>query len=313
VSPPRWPAYLLLVFLFVVWSNSFVAARVLVGEQVPAGQRLGPVAFVVARFVPVALVTWPWLLLSRRRRADVARLLREHGPLIGVLGLISVWVYNLPFAAGQRLVPPGAASLIITLNPVLTFVLAVLLRIERFAALRAAGLALAFAGVWQVVVHGAGREVHGAYLADALLLTLSPLSWALYTVLGKRLLGVASPLLVTYLTLAIASAPTLPIALLHPGMRAAVARWPLERWAAALFLGLACTLLGYWLWNVALRRLPATTVAAFVFLNPPLAILFEWLWLGSAPSWGLLLGGAIVLAGVRLCVAPAREPVSAAR
>jgi drug/metabolite transporter (DMT)-like permease len=305
-STRRWPAYLLLIFLFVVWSNSFVAARVLVGEQVPADQRLEPLPFVVARFLPVALVTWPWLLLSRRRRGEVVRLLREHGPLIVVLGVISVWVYNLPFAAGQRLVPPGAASLIITLNPVLTFLLAVGLRVERFAAVRAAGLALAFAGVWQVVVHGAGREVHGAYLTDALLLTLSPLSWALYTVLGKRLLGVASPLLVTYLTLALASAPTIPIALADAGLRATVARWPVERWAAALFLGLACTLLGYWLWNVALRRLPATTVASFVFLNPPLAILFEWLWLGNAPTWGLLLGGALVLAGVRLCLMPDR-------
>ena len=305
-APRRWPAFLLLVALFVVWSNSFVAARVLVGEQVPADQRLDPLPFVVVRFLPVALVTWPWLLLSRRRRGELARLLREHGPLVALLGLISVWVYNLPFAAGQRLVPPGAASLIITLNPVLTFLLAVALRVERFAAVRAAGLALAFAGVWQVVVHGAGREVHGAYLADALLLTLAPLSWALYTVLGKRLLGVASPLLVTYATLALASAPTVPMALADADLRATLARWPLERWAAALFLGVACTLLGYWMWNVALRRLPATTAASFVFLNPPLAILFEWLWLGSAPSWGLLLGGALVLAGVRLCVLPAR-------
>lgn len=219
-----------------------------------------------------------------------------------VLGLLSVWTYNLPFAFGQRLVPPGAASLIITLNPVLTFALAVFLRQERFAVARALGMGLAFAGVWQVIVHGAGRDLDGAYVLDALVLTLSPLSWALYTVLGKRLLGAASPLVLTYLTLGIASAPTLPLALLHPRLHAAVVRWPAERWVAALFLGLACTMVGYWLWNVALRRLPATTVAAFVFLNPPLAMLFEWLWFGSVPSWGLLVGGALVLAGVYLCI-----------
>ena len=85
--------------------------------------------------------------------------------------------------------PPGAASLIITLNPVLTFVLAVLLRQERFSTARAIGLALALAGVWQVVVYGAGRDLHGAFVAAALVLTLSPLSWSLYTVGAKRLLG----------------------------------------------------------------------------------------------------------------------------
>jgi drug/metabolite transporter (DMT)-like permease len=310
--PRRWPFYLLLLLTFVIWSNSFLAARLLVGEEVPAGERLGPLDFVVARFLPVLLVTWPWLLATRDRRREVARLLREHAPLVVLLGLLSVWAYNLPFAFGQRLVPPGAASLIITLSPVLTFLLAVALRQERFAAARALGLAIAFAGVWQVIVHGAGREVRGAYVLDALVLTLAPLSWSVYTVLGKRMLGAASPLVLTYLMLAISSLPALPFALLRPGLRAAVAQWPAQRWAAALFLGLACTMIGYWLWNVALRHLPATTVTSFVFLNPPLALLFEWLWFGTVPSWGLLLGGALVLAGVYLCVTERRPTPAAA-
>jgi len=306
---PRWPAYLVLLGTFVIWSNSFLAARLLVGEQVPAAERLDPLAFVVARFLPVLVVTWPWLLASRRRRAEVAGLLRDHGAMILLLAALSIWTYNLPFAFGQRLVPPGAASLIITLNPVLTFVIAVLLRQERFSTPRAVGLALAFAGVWQVVVYGAGRDLRGAYVAAALALTLAPLSWSLYTVAAKHLLGgggegggAHSPVVVTYLTLAIGSLPTLPLALLHEPLRAAVVHWQPVRWVAALFLGLACTLLGYSLWNIALERLPATHVTAFVFLNPPLALLFEWLWFGSVPSWGLLLGGSFVLAGVYLCI-----------
>ena len=296
-------AYLVLLLCFVIWSNSFLAARLLVGEQVPAAERLDPLAFVVARFLPVLVVTWGWLLSSRERRAQVVALLREHLGLLIALAVLSIWTYNLPFAFGQRLVPPGAASLIITLNPLLTFVLAMALGQERFSLVRALGLVLAFAGVWQVIVHGAGRELRGAYVGAALVLTLSPLSWAFYTVLAKRLLGKATPLLLTYLTLGIGSLPTLPLAFVHRGLRGAVAHWTPERWAAALFLGLACTCLGYVLWNVALRALPATNVAVFVFLNPPLTLLFEWLWFGTVPAWGLLAGGAMVLAGVYLCIA----------
>jgi drug/metabolite transporter (DMT)-like permease len=314
---PRWPAYLILLGTFLLWSNSFLAARLLVGEQVPAAERLDPLAFVVARFLSVLFVTWTSLLLSRARRAEVTRLLRAHWGTVVLLGALSIWTYNLPFAFGQRLVPPGAAALIITLNPVLTFVIAVLLRQERFSTPRAVGLALAFAGVCQVVVYGAGRDVHGAYVGAALVLTLSPLSWSFYTVGMKHLLEAerrqgreVSPLLLTYLTLAIGALPTLPLALLHQPLQAAAAHWQPLRWAAALFLGLACTLLGYSLWNIALKRLPATHVTAFVFLNPPLALLFEWLWFGSVPSWGLLLGGGFVLAGVYLCIADAGRATS---
>jgi len=46
----RWPAYLILLGTFLVWSNSFVAARLLVGEQVPAAERLDPLAFVAASY-----------------------------------------------------------------------------------------------------------------------------------------------------------------------------------------------------------------------------------------------------------------------
>src|SRR5262249_11350709 len=155
-----------------VWSNSFLAARLLVGEQVPAAERLDPLAFVIARFLPVLVVTWGWLLSSRQRRAEVGALVREHGGLLLALAVLSIWTYNLPFAFGQRLVPPGAASLIITLNPLLTFVLAMALGQERFSVVRALGLVLAFAGVWQVIVHGAGRELRGAYVGAALALTL---------------------------------------------------------------------------------------------------------------------------------------------
>ena len=67
-------------------------------------------------------------------------------------------------------------------------------------------------------------------------------------------------------------------------------------------------MVGFWLWYEALRRLSASRTAAFVFLNPPLALFFEWLWFGRAPASGLLLGGAVVLAGVYLCLLPPRKP-----
>src|SRR3954447_17764778 len=78
-SPGATSAYLVLVLTFLLWSNSFLAARLLVGEEVPLDQRLGPLAFVVARFLPALLVTAPWLLMTRERRAESMRLLRGHG------------------------------------------------------------------------------------------------------------------------------------------------------------------------------------------------------------------------------------------
>lgn len=303
-QPPArrlWPVYLLLVVIFLIWSNSFIAVRALVGDLVPAAERLDPLELVVVRFAPVGLWCLAWFALLPSARREAREIVVSHPLLVPWLGFLNVWAYNLAFAAGHRRVGAGTGSLIITLNPVLTFLLAVLSGQERPTWRRAAGLAIAFGGIYVVVVHGAGRAVESAYLHDALLLLGAPASWAVYTVLSKPLVSRHSPLHLTFLVLGLASLPTLPLALASQTLRAKLALWGGERFGAALFLSLACTLFAFWLWYEALRRLPASKAAAFVFLNPPLALFFEWLWFGRVPAAGLFVGGALVLAGVFLC------------
>lgn len=303
----RRQAYLLLVVTFLLWSNSFIAVRALVGEMVPEALRLSPVEFVVARFVPVALFCLGWFAVLPSARREARAILRERAGLVLLLGALNVWAYNLAFAAGHRRVPAGTGSLVITLNPVLTFLLAVVVGLERATLRKALGLAIAIAGLYVVVVHGAGRAIEPAYLRDALLLGLAPASWATYTVLSKPLVGRWSPVHLTFLTLGLGSLPSFVPLALDGAFRRKVALWGSGPWIAALFLGIGCTLVGFWLWYEALRRIPASTAAAFVFLNPPLALFFEWLWFGRVPAAGLYLGGAIVLAGVWMCVGPLRR------
>ncbi len=293
-------AYLLLVLTFLVWSSSFVATRVLVGEDVPAEQRLDALEFVLARFLPVAVAAWLWLGLDRRARGTARRVVAEQPGRLLLLSLFSVWTYNLAFGFGQNRVPPGTASLVVAGNPTWTFVLTALLGQERPSLRKASGLLVAFAGLYLVVTRGAGRALEPAYWLDAVVLLGAPISWATYTVMSKPVVGRFSPFHLTLITLAVAGLPVLPLAALHPGLWAKVLAWPLERYLAIAFLSIACTLLGYWLWSIALEALPATTASSFTFLNPPLAILSEWLWLGRKPSSGLLLGGLVVLAGVWL-------------
>lgn len=299
-------AYLLLVITFLLWSNSFVAARYLVGDDVPAAERLGPYHFVLARFAPVGLFCLLYFAFSAAARREGRRMLAERPALTVVLGLINVWIYNLAFGEGQHLVAAGTASLIIALSPIFTFVLATAIGQEKPSLMRAAGLLLALCGIYVVVVYGAGRAVEGSYLKGAAILAIAPLSWAFYTVYSKPLFGRYAPLPATFLILGLVSVPAIPLALFDSGLRAHLAMWTPQRFFADLFLAIACTLVGYWFWSEALKRLPASKTAAFIFLNPPLAIFFEWLWLSRRPQPGLLAGGLLVLSGIYLCLRPAK-------
>ena len=194
------------------------------------------------------------------------------------MGFLGVPVYNLAFLHGLKTVPTGTASLIIALNPVFTAVLARIVLKEPFGLRRTLGLALSLAGVFVVIRYGTDKPVDWPYLSSALVLSLAPLGWAFYTVIGRRLPAAADALDTTYALLFVGSLPLLVLAtpslgrnlLAHPGAL-----------GSALYLAVPCTLVAYAGWIWALKRLPAGEVAAFVFLNPPLANLWAWLFEGA--------------------------------
>lgn len=282
-------AHIVLVLTLLIWSFSFLAAARL-------RQDLGLTDALAARFLPVLLGAGLLLLWRRPLRLPRAAWWR-----VVAMGLLGVPVYNLAFLHGLKAVPTGTAALITALNPVFTAVLARVVLKEVFGLRRAAGLVLALAGVFVVVRYGTDKPVDWPYLSSALVLVLAPLSWAVYTVIGRRLPAAADALDTTYALLFVGSLPLLVLAtpalgrglLAHPGAL-----------GAALYLAVPCALGAYAGWIWALKRLPASEVAAFVFLNPPLANLWAWLFQGATLKPPFLLGAAALLAGVAAIVLP---------
>jgi drug/metabolite transporter (DMT)-like permease len=249
-------AHLVLVLAVVAWSFSFLGAARL-------RQDLGLTEALAARFVPV-LIGAALVLLARRP----LRLPHGSWAKIAAMALLGVPGYHLFFLHGMKTVPSGTAALIVALNPVFTAVLARLALGEEFGSRKIVGLVLALAGVFVVIRYGTDRAVDWPYLSSALLLTLSPLCWAIYTVIGR----------------ALASSP--------------------GALGAALYLAIPCSLLAYAGWIWALKRVPAGDAAAFVFLNAPLANLWAWFLEGATLRPPFVLGALVLLVGVAAIVLP---------
>jgi len=280
-------AHLVLVLTILTWSFSFLAASVL-------RQHVGLTEALAARFVPVFVGAAAFLLVRRP-----LRLPRAAWPKVVAMGLLSVPVYNVFFFHGLKTVPTGTAALVIALNPVFTAVLARVFLGEPFGRRHVAGLLLAMTGVFVVIRFGTDKAVDWPYLSSALLLALAPLSWAVYTVVGRTLPAGADPVDTSYALLFVGSLPLLVFA------RPPTARLLLSSpgaLGAALYLAIPCTLLAWVSFLWALKRLPAGEAAAFIFLNPPLANLWAWLFEGAVLRPPFLVGAAILLSGVGLIV-----------
>ena len=282
-------AHAVLLLTLLVWSFSFLAAARL-------RQSMGLVDSLAARFLPVVLGAGLALLVRRP-----LRLPRSSWGKVAAMAVLGVLAYNLFFFHGMKTVPSGTAALVIALNPVFTAVLARLVLGEAFGLRKTLGLLLSLAGVVVVIRFGSDKPVDWPYLSSALLLALAPLSWALYTVIGRRMPAAADALDTTYALLFVGGLPLLAFA--TPQLARTLA-FDTGALVAALYLALPCTLFGYAAWIWALKRLPAGEVAAFVFLNPPLATLWAWLFEGQPLRTPFVIGALVLLVGVAAIVAP---------
>jgi len=291
--------------LFLAWSNSFVAVSFLLGRE-GVEARFDWISLTVARFLPAAVVMAPYVLFFRCRESWT--ILKGHPVRLLVAGLLAVPSYNLALYYGQQHgVPAPIASVTTTLAPLFLMVLSALFLGERLTWRRAGAFAVALTGV--VLIGRAKQETPGdvPYSLSVLVLALAPLSWSLYTVISKPLTGRVSSVLWTYLSVMVGTVPLLFVLPFRGGPE--MAALDATGWGALLFLSLLCTVLGYALWMVLLRHLPASTLGFTVFLNPPLTTASKWglsLLLPAMFTFRVLpmewVGGGVVLTGLLLAV-----------
>ncbi len=285
--------HLALLMTAVIWGGNFAAMKYLIDA-------LGPVDVMVVRCLAGALFFLAVLSLAgrplpRMRPVDLLRL-----ALLGVLGVTTM---NLAMAYGMHRISAALASLIMTSNPIFTAVISLFLTGERLTRRKVGGIATATAGFLIVLLFGSpgGAQLDINELTGVLIILMAPLAWACYTVLSKPLLATYPSLHVAAYAVIAGGLVFLPVALLfeHDLPRRVVdLGW--HGWTSVLYVSLMALVVAYILWYWGLRALTPSQTAVYSYLVPVFGILAAWLVLGSPPTAFLLLGGAVIVAGVVL-------------
>lgn len=279
-------AHLSLFAVVVIWAGSFSVIKALLDDGVPAGD-IAILRYAIAA-PGFAFILWRARGLPGLTRGDAARVL--------VAGLLIVVGYHVFLNVGTRYTTSGIAALIVALAPAMTLVLAFALGLDRIRARHVVGLAVAFAGAAIAVGLGSGNELSFASAKGPLIIVGAPLSFALYNVILKPLLG-------RYDLLALTAATSLVgIVGLAPLVRRSTVETAVDISAAdaarLVYLGVLATLLGYILWNVGLRGIGPTRAVAYTYAISPLAVTIGALALGETVTPWLVLGGALVVGGI---------------
>jgi drug/metabolite transporter (DMT)-like permease len=180
----------------------------------------------------------------------------------------------------------------------MTLILAVILGLDRIHLRHVVGLAIAFAGVAIVVAFGSGSDLSFESAEGPLIVIGAPLSFALYNVILKPLLGRHDLLALTAATSLVGIIGLVPFA------RGSTVDTMVDASAAEaallLYLGLLATLLGYILWNVGLRGIGPTRAVSYTYAISPLAVVIGAIVLDETVTPWLVIGGALVIGGIVL-------------
>jgi drug/metabolite transporter (DMT)-like permease len=281
---------------------SVVATRVAV-QSVP------PLSLAVMRYAQGGLILGVCLLLLARSQLRVRR---QDLLTLTLLGTLLFAAFPFLFNAGLRLTEASRGSLMLATVPVWSALLARLSGQERLVKRQIIGLVLATGGVAVAVAErGLDWQAHGAALVGDSLILVAALCGAAYGVLVKRISGRYSALTVTAYAMLIGTLVLLPAALAE-GLPATIGNLDRQTLMLVLFLGVLGGAVVWYLYGFALSKLTPTQAAVYVNLNPLSAMILATMLLGERVTGPMLLGFAMVLAGVVLMNLPwpKRVPVA---
>ena len=291
-------AYLVLFVANLVFATSYSVTRVVLSDVPPA--TLGLARSVIGA---VILVAWAWRGIRTSRISSPG----DHGRIasMGVVG------FALAFGLGNWGIAYSTASnaaLLITVEPASLLLLSPLLLRERLSRREASGAALALTGTVIVVVNGIPgftQSIAPHWRGD-LLLILSGVAYAAYSLFGRGVLVRYPVLVVTAWSIVWGALAMAPLAWLE--WRAGlVPRWSAGALVGTLYLGVVITALGYAVWNWCLERLGASRTGIFVNVQPLAGALIGVWWLREPLTVFTVVGAAAILAGLHLTVKAGRR------
>jgi drug/metabolite transporter (DMT)-like permease len=224
-------------------------------------------------------------------------------PIRDAVRLAIVGIVGFGISVGAQFVATDLSTsmntvVITSASPVFALVFAWLILREKLSVVRFVAVGIALVGVL-FVLDLSQFDLRSEVLVGNLVAVFAAVTWALYSVLVRRVSRNFGTLTITcYVALgglimatplALAELATTPVPPLNVNHLLGVA-----------YLGIVATALSTWLWNRAFALVEAGIASLFIFAQPLVGVILSAVLLDQPITAGLLLGGALIAAGVFL-------------
>ena len=262
-----------------------------------------PFGFIMLRVGGAAIIFWLIGLFQSDRtiqREDISRLIAAS-----IFGMV---INMLLFFKGLSLTTPINSSVIVTLSPLLVFVLSAILIREKITWLKALGVLIGLGGAVSLIIFGKQTTFNAPNipLGNALII-VNALSFGMYLIVVRPLTRKYKTITLMKWLFLTAFVINFPITF-NEFSQVEWSNLPFSAIWRMGFVVLGTTCLTYLLNTYALRHLSASTIGVFVYLQPVIAIFYAILSGADQLTLTKILAGIAVFAGVFMVTKnPARK------
>ena len=278
---------IVLIFVALAWAGSFIVVN-------KATEEIDPIALGFLRFVVSTPVMILYLLISKR---DL-HIPRKELPSLIVLGLSGVTFLYLTQFTGIHYTNASTASVLINTNVIFIALLSFFFLQEILNKRKIAGISLSFLGVIIIIISNNSLEEFSAnnlFIIGSVLIILCAFCWAVYSIVGKRLLKTYDMFTVSTYAFILGTVFYLPFVITT--IIPTIERTSFASWMAVLYLALVCTIFGYMGWYYVLKHTEASKAAVYLNLIPLFTISISF-FLGEPITAIFLLGAIFIIYGV---------------
>jgi drug/metabolite transporter (DMT)-like permease len=281
--------YFKLVVTAIIWGGTFVAGRIIASN-------MGAFSAAFWRFVIASIV----LLFLVDREGGLPRVKKEQIPAIFLLGLTGVFAYNAFFFFGLQLITASRAALIIALNPVAIVLFAALFSREKLSLFQLSGVLISLLGATIVIAKGNPLDLLSQGIGRGELLIFGcVLSWATYTIVGKKIVKEMSVLATSTYACAIGAILLLIPALIEYFITVR-SSFHLNAWLGIFYLAIFGSAIAFCWYYEGVSKIGAARAGVFINLVPPSAVILARVMLQESIDLSVIFGGLLTILGVIL-------------
>ena len=233
------------------------------------------------------------IVIALRPKANITSLQAWQIFLVGFVG----YGVSLGFQfVGTKLSTASNGALVTSATPAFILIFAPFLLSEKTTTRRIIALIISTLGV-VAVIDPRNAELSPALFWGNMSLLAAALTWALYSVLVRKVTQTADVVTST----AIMLAGGLPTSLLLSAWEIKTQGVGTTTWGilgGILFLGIISTAIAMFLWNYAFAELPAAVASLTFFAQPVVGSLLGWIFLKETITPLFLIGGVLIAIGL---------------